>query len=229
MDIVFLPGLNNTGDVFRDVSAALPASLRSHCPDLPALERIEALADAVLAVAPERFYLAGYSFGGYVALGVLEKARERVRGLCLMGSSARADSEAQKAKRLQAIRSLDPATYVDAASSSVAPFHPDNRQRADLVARRRELASAYGAQRYLAHVRATMDRKDRSHLLDGAVPTLWLAGSHDAVVPVQQQSEEAAQAGHCRYLEIPGAGHLLPLEQPQAVAHALASWIVRTP
>jgi pimeloyl-ACP methyl ester carboxylesterase len=97
------------------------------------------------------------------------------------------------------------------------------------VARRRELASAYGAQRYLAHVRATMHRQDRSHLLDGSVPMLWLAGSHDAVVPVQQQAEEAAQARHCRYVEIPGAGHLLPLEQPQAVADALSQWIVRTP
>jgi pimeloyl-ACP methyl ester carboxylesterase len=124
MDIVFIPGLNNTGDVFRDVSAALPAHLRSHCPDLPPLEHIEALADAVLAAAPARFYLAGYSFGGYVALGVLEKARERVRGLCLMGSSARADSDAQKLKRQQAIQSLDVRGHRVVVGGPVPPGQP---------------------------------------------------------------------------------------------------------
>ncbi|QHE84286.1 alpha/beta fold hydrolase [Hydrogenophaga sp. BPS33] len=227
MDIVFLPGLNNTGDVFRDVAAALPPQTRSHCPDLPPLDSVEALADAVLANAPPSFVLAGYSFGGYVAMAVLEKARDRLNGLCLMGSSARADSEEQKAKRQQTLQAFDSATYVDTASSSLAPFHPDNRARPDLVARRRALASAYGAQRYVAHVRATMDRKDRSHLLDGAVPTLWLAGSHDAVVPVQRQAEEAAKARHCEWVEISGAGHLLPLEQPSAVALALSTWMGR--
>ncbi|MDO9436402.1 alpha/beta fold hydrolase [Hydrogenophaga sp.] len=229
MDIVFLHGLNNTGDVFRDVTAALPADIHSHCPTLPPLDNVEALADAVLAAAPERFVLAGYSFGGYVAMAVLEKARDRVAGLCLMGSSAGADSDEQKAKRQQTLSTFDPANYVDTASSSSAPFHPDNRERPDLVARRRELASAYGAQRYVAHVRATMDRKDRSHLLDGSTPTLWLAGTHDAVVPVRRQAEEAAKARNCQYLEIPGAGHLLPLEQPRAVAEALSQWMVRTP
>lgn len=229
MDIVFIPGLNNTGAVFRDVIAALPAQIRSHCPDLPALDSVEALADAVLATAPQRFYLAGYSFGGYVAMAVLEKARDRVLGLCLMGSSASADTEEQKAKRQQTLLGFDSANYVDTASSSVAPFHPDNRDRPDLVARRRELATAYGAPRYVAHVRATLNRKDRAHLLDGVVPTLWLAGSHDAVVPVKRQAEEAAKARHCDYIEIPGAGHLLPLEQPSAVAGALATWMVRTP
>lgn len=229
MNIVFLHGLNNTGDVFRDVIAALPADIQSHCPTLPPLDNVEALADAVLASAPQRFHLAGYSFGGYVAMAVLEKARDRVLGLCLMGSSAAADSDEQKTKRQQTLSTFDPATYVDTASSSVAPFHPDNRERPDLVARRRELATAYGAQRYVAHVRATMNRKDRSHLLKGDVPTLWLAGSHDAVVPVKRQAEEAAKARHGAYVEIPGAGHLLPLEQPLAVAEALAAWRARTP
>ncbi len=229
MDIVFLHGLNNTGGVFRDVTAALPAHLQSHCPDLPPLDHIEALAEAVLAAAPQRFYLAGYSFGGYVAMGVLEIARDRVLGLCLIGSSASADSDEQKAKRQQTLSTFDPANYVDTASSSLAPFHPDNRARPDLVARRRELATAYGAQRYVAHVHATMHRQDRAHLLDGSVPTLWLAGSHDAVVPVKKQAEEAARARNCEYVEIPGAGHLLPLEQPLAVADALATWTARTP
>lgn len=227
MDTVFLPGLNNTGDAFRDVVAALPGAHRCHCPDLPPLDTVEALADAVLVDAPPRFVLVGYSFGGYVAMAVLERARDRVLGLCLMASSAAADTEEQKIKRRQTLEAFNPEGYVETASSSVAPLHPDNRERTDLFERRRELATAYGAQRYVAHVRATLHRPDRSHLLDGRVPVLWLAGTHDAVVPVRRQAEEVARAQRCTYTEIADAGHLLPLEQPRAVAQALADWMER--
>lgn len=89
-DLLLLPGLNNTGAVFDGVVAHLPASLRVHCPDLPALDRVEALADAVLADAPERFWLGGFSFGGYVAMAVLERAPERVQGIALICSTPRA-------------------------------------------------------------------------------------------------------------------------------------------
>lgn len=227
MDIVFIPGLNNTGTVFREVAAGLDPAIRACTPDLPALDSIEALADAVLENAPPRFHLAGYSFGGYVALGVLEKAPERVLGLCMIGSSAQADSPEQKAKRQQTIETVRDADYVDTVTSSTAAFHPDNRERADLVARRREIASAYGSQRYVAHLRATMNRPGRSHLLDGSFPTLWLAGSHDTVVPVARQAQEAAGIKNCHFAQIPGAGHLLPLEQPAALARALAAWMRR--
>ena len=78
-------------------------------------------------------------------------------------------------------------------------------------------------------VRAIDGREGLSTYHLTLVPTLWLAGSHDAVVPVKRQAEEAAKARHCDYIEIPGAGHLLPLEHPSAVAGALATWMVRTP
>lgn len=225
VNLLLLPGLNNTGAVYGEAIARLPDDIRAQAPDLPALEAIEAIADAVLRDAPPRFVLAGHSFGGYVALAVLERAPERVQGLALLSTSARADTPEQAPKRLQAIAAAQTGDYVEIASSSTAPFHPDSLARPALLARRREIAQAYGAERYVAHVRATMARPDRTALLDGRVPLLWVTGSHDSVIPVARQREEAAALPGCRFEVVEGAGHLLPLERPAELAALLAGWI----
>ena len=225
MDLLLLPGLNNTAAVFDEVIAHLPQGVSARAIDLPPLATVEALADEVLAQAPQRFWLAGFSFGGYVAMAVLERAPERVLGIGLVCSSPRADTPEQRAKRLEAIASAERGDYETTASTSKAPFHPDSLQRPQLLERRRAIVRAYGAQRYIAHVRATMERPDRMHLLDGCRPTLWVGASHDVVVPTAKQEADAARVPGCAFVRIEGAGHLLPLEQPAALAKVLASWV----
>lgn len=225
--LVLLPGLNNTAAVFRDVTAALPDSIQAVCPDLPALNTVEALAEYVLAHVPDRFWLAGFSFGGYVAMAVLAAAPERVQGIALIGSSAKADTEAQVARRLEAIAQARQGGYEENAASSTAPFHPDSLQRPDILARRKEIVHAYGAERYIAHCQACTTRPDRSSLLDGRRPTLLVTATHDTVVPNAGVKALAAQIPGSEFAELEGAGHLMPLEQPRALAQALAGWIGR--
>lgn len=224
-DLLLLPGLNNTGAVFDEVIARLPAGVRGHAPDLPALETVEAIADAVLAAAPPRFWLAGFSFGGYVAMAVLERAPGRVQGLALVCSSPGADAPEQMAKRREAIAVAEGGGYEAMATSMTAPFHPDSLSNPALLERRREIVRAYGAERYVAHVKATMARPDRTALLDGSRPTLLVTSSHDVVVPAAGVRALADGTPGARFVQIDGAGHLLPLEQPAALARALADWI----
>lgn len=226
-DLVLLPGLNNTAAVFGQVTSALPATIRAHCPDLPALVTVEALAERVLADAPARFWLGGFSFGGYVAMAVLAKAPERVLGLALICSSPNADTEAQAKRRLNAIAGAEKGGYEEAAASSTVPFHPDSLKRPELLALRREIVHAYGVERYIAHCHACIARPDRTALLDGRRPTLLITASHDTVVPRASVRSLADQVPGSEFAQIEGAGHLLPLEQPQALADLLAGWIIR--
>ena len=225
--LVLLPGLNNTAAVFDEVAAALPATINTHCPDLPALTTVEALANAVLANAPERFWLGGFSFGGYVAMAVLAKAPERVLGIALICSSPKADTAAQAARRLDAIAAAEKGGYEETAASSTVPFHPDSLKRPELLARRREIVRAYGVERYIAHCHACIARPDRTALLDGQRPTLLVTTSHDTVVPVAGVRSLADQVDGSEFAQVEGAGHLLPLEQPQALAAVLGDWIGR--
>ena len=225
--LVLLPGLNNTSAVFQKVVAALSPDIQAHCPDLPALTSVELLAEQVLTQAPATFWLGGFSFGGYVAMAVLALAPERVQGIALICSSALADTPVQRARRLDAIRLAEQGGHEASASASTLPFHPDSLNKPELIALRRDIVYAYGAQRYIAHCQACMARPDRSALLDGRRPTLLVTASHDVVVPVAGVRELAQRVPGSRFELIDGAGHLLPLEQPQALAEVLTGWIRR--
>lgn len=74
----------------------------------------------------------------------------------------------------------------------------------------------------VASLEGMKDRPDRSVLLSQvAVPTLVMAGEHDALTPPAQARAMAEMIPGARMTVIPGAGHLSPLEQPDAVNTAL--------
>lgn len=224
--LVLLPGLNNTRAVFDGVLSALPSDIGAHALDNPALDTVEAIAAAHLAVLPERFWLAGFSFGGYVALAMLELAPERIAGIALLCTAPFADSEAAAQKRLAALDAVKQGRYFEMVASQAAnAFHPDSLANAELMAARHAMVQAYGPETYSAHVRATAARRDRSHLLNGQHPTLVLAGSHDKVFAPDTLAAYAARIPGATVETVQGAGHLAPMEKPQAVALALAGWM----
>ena len=58
------------------------------------------------------------------------------------------------------------------------------------------------------------------------MPVLLACGSEDGLCPPNWHREWAAAIGpRARFVEIAGAGHLLPLEQPHALADALLGWL----
>ncbi|QTD47296.1 alpha/beta fold hydrolase [Ottowia testudinis] len=228
--VVLLPGLNNTRTVFAGVLAAWPAGIQAHALDNPALDSVEAIAEAHLAQLPDRFWLAGFSFGGYVALAMLAQAPERVQGIALLCSTPYADAPEAAAKRLVALDAVAQGRYlelVDAQADNA--FHPDSLGNAALMQARRAMVRDYGSARYAAHVRATAARPDLTHLLDGRRPTLVVAASHDKVFPPEQVARWANAIAGARAATIDGAGHLAPMEKPDAVARVLAEWIEAEP
>ena len=224
--LVLLPGLNNTHAVFDGVLSALPRDIGVHALDNPALDTVEAIATAHLAMLPDRFWLAGFSFGGYVALAMLELAPERIAGIALLCTAPFADSEAAAQKRLAALDIVKQGRYFEMVASQAAnAFHPDSLANAELMATRHAMVQAYGPDTYAAHIRATAARRDRSHLLDGQRPTLVLASSDDKVFSPEILAGYATKIPGVTLKTVQRAGHLVPMEQPQEVAQALASWM----
>lgn len=225
-NLVLVPGLNNTSAVFDGVLAALPPTVSAHALDNPALETVEAIAAAHLATLPERFWLVGFSFGGYVALAMLEQAPERVQGIAMLCTAPFADSPAAAQKRLDALEAVAQGRYLELVASALGnTFHPDSLTNAPLMAARQAMVQAYGPERYAAHVKATAARPDRRHLLDGSRPTLVLAGSDDKLFPPATLAAYANAIPGVVQGVVPGAGHLAPMEQPQSVAQQLARWM----
>lgn len=225
-DLALIPGLNNTRAVFDGVLAALPAHVRGHALDNPPLDTVEAIAAHWLERLPERFWLAGFSFGGYVSLALLALAPERVRGLALVCTSPHSDSAAAAQRRIAALARVAEGGYFDMVEEQAGKaFHVDRQGDEALMARRRAMVRDYGPERYAAHVRATAARPDRSALLDGRKPTLVVTADGDQVIPPDSVRAYARQIPGARLEVIAGAGHLLPMERPAVLAGVLAQWI----
>lgn len=230
VDLVLLHGLNNTPAIWRGVLDALPAHIRAHAPALPALPDVDAIADALLAQLPARFWLAGFSFGGYVAMAILERAPERVLGLAMLCTTPQADTPAQNLGRRAAIMAAASGDYVERAiKQGMAAFHPAHRDDVDLLCIRREMVAAYGPSTFIAHALASLMRPDRSTLLHDDLPLLWVAGSADPLYPPQAIAALRAAAGQGPLHVIEPAGHLVPLEQPVELAAILSAWIDGAP
>lgn len=227
--LALVPGLNNTAAVFDRLRPCLDM-VQVLALDNPALDTVEAIAAAHLARLPARFWLAGFSFGGYVAMAMLEAAPERIQGIALLCSAPFADPPEAAARRQAGIDAALAGRHLEMVSGQAAQaFHPDSLADPALMQERIDMVRAYGAPAYVAHVRATIARPDRRHLLDGRHPTLVVGGSHDALFPPAALAAWASGIPGARHATVDGAGHLLPMEQPRALAALLQTWIASPP
>lgn len=229
--LVLIPGLNNTAAVFDGVVECLrKEGVEALACDCPAIADLDALARELLATLPDRFWLGGFSFGGYVALSMLAQAPERVQGLALICSSPQADTPAQSAAREAAIAKAMEGDYAQLiAAQAPMAFHADSLQKAGLMAQRAAMVTAYGRDRFVAHQRAAIGRPDRTGLLRAPLPMLWVTASDDRLFTPAAMEPLARSIEGMRYAQIDKAGHLAPMEQPHAVAQALAQWMGRSP
>jgi len=69
--LVLLPGLLCDGALWSHQQETLGDIAHVHVSDMTGDDRIGALAQSILAAAPDSFALAGLSMGGYVALEVM--------------------------------------------------------------------------------------------------------------------------------------------------------------
>ena len=224
--LVLIPGLNLTAEAFDPVLAALPQTIQGQALENPALDSVEDIAKAHLQGLPSQFWLAGFAFGGYVALAIQEFAPKRVLGLALVCGNADQDSPLQAEARHRVITHARSGGHLEMVRQQAEQaLHPDSLKNAALMQRRMDQAAAYGNERFIAHQQACANRIDRNYLLNGRVPTLLVAGSHDRTYPPEAAKALATRVRGAENAVILGSGHLVPLEQPVALAHRLALWI----
>jgi pimeloyl-ACP methyl ester carboxylesterase len=193
-------------------------------------DSLAAMAEALLAAAPDRFTLIGLSLGGYVAFEVMRRTPERVERLALLDTTAAGDSEARRAGR-----HADIATVRQGGIEALIPelpkrwLLPAHRARADLVALMAEMAKSVGADGQRNQQLAMLGRPDSLAGLGAVgVPTLVACGAEDLVTPVADHEAIAARIAGARLAVVAGCGHLSTIEQPAALTGLLASWLAET-
>lgn len=167
----------------------------------------------------------GLSMGGYVAMAFAAAFPQRVRSLGLTNTRAGADGEPARAGRDAAIR-----TVLEQGRSAIAtamlPKLLAKDADAVLTARVRTMIEDTPIETIVADLRGLRDRPDRTSLLPQlTMPTLAIAGEHDPITPPAELQAIAAAVPGARCVVVPGAAHLVPMEQPAAfVRELMAFW-----
>jgi pimeloyl-ACP methyl ester carboxylesterase len=225
--LLMLPGLLLDRRLFAPQIDALEDLAEITVAEVFAHEEIGALAQALLARAPERFALAGLSMGGYVAFEILRRAPHRVTRLALLDTQARADDEAATERRRGQIATAQ-RDGLEAVLDSLLPgwVHPERRGEHELMALLQEMAQGIGRDGFVREMRTIMSRPDSRGMLGSiACPTLVLCGREDASTPVERHHEMAAAIPRATLVVLPACGHLSTLERPGAVSAQLRLWL----
>lgn len=230
--LVLIPGLAGNATMWQAQLGALPQALRpvvSTAHARPSATRIEDMAALVLDDHAGPLLLCGASMGGMIAMEAARQAPARVAGLALLGTTARPESPDMRALREAAMELFAQGRLREVIEPNVAfAFHPDNAVRPALVQAYLDFVLGAGAAQLVRQNRAVIHRPDaRLHLPRVACPTLVVCGEADQLTPPECSAEIAALVPRAEYAVLPQCGHMLTMEQPDAVNHLLLQWLAR--
>lgn len=211
------------------------ASVRSALPgardvDTSSDDSIAAMAARALAATSGPVLPIGFSMGAIVALAMAALEPARIAGAVLIGLNAGADLPERAALR--------PAQQAEATSGGlervlVEELKPNylgtaNRHDDALLDLLRDMGLALGPEVFVRQSEALRTRPDLTTVLKGLdAPVALLCGEEDRLCPPSWHLRWQAMAMNATITLVPRAGHMLPLEDPDAVATAITAVATR--
>lgn len=186
-------------------------------------------ADVVHAVLSElrirKAIFVGHSMGGYVALAFAELYPDTVKGLVLLNSTTRADSEERKKNRDRAIKAVKQ-SFVNFISLSIGNlFSENNRDRlAATIENVKKEALQTPLQGIVASLEGMKIRQDREVLLHlTPFPKLLILGEKDPVLNYEETKEQVENTA-VQLITFPD-GHMSHIENQDELTIVLKHFI----
>jgi 2-succinyl-6-hydroxy-2,4-cyclohexadiene-1-carboxylate synthase len=234
--VVLLHGFGGTRNAWDGVLAHLPAErYRPLALDLPGHgEQVDAprpitfdgCVASVLDRSPQRFVLAGYSMGGRIALHVALAAPERIARLVLISTTAGIEDQVERARRREHDRRL--ADEIDEGSIEdftvrwrAQPMFAEDPPEVDVLARADQSHNRpEGIAAALRGVGTGEMQPLWERLGELTMPVTIVVGDRD--LKFHAPGGHMAQLLPQATLVMAQSGHVLPIENPKAVAEAIA-------
>jgi pimeloyl-ACP methyl ester carboxylesterase len=178
----------------------------------------------------EPIVLAGFSMGGYIAWQFVRKHAARLRALVQCDTRAAADTEEARTGRLKMADHV-----AEWGSGRVAEMMGPKllaastfESKPEVVVAVRRVVEQTSPASIAAAQRGMAARPDMTSFLPQInVPALVVVGSHDVISPPQEMKTIAAAIPSAEFVEIPNAGHMTTMENPDAVTAALTRFLAR--
>jgi len=204
----------------RGFGQSLPASswtIEEMCDDLAEfLDRMDVASCA----------LVGLSMGGYIALPFWSKYPTRVHQLVLANTRARADNDTEKAARTEMIAALEQSGTAILPDRMLPRLLQPNPY-AEVVRLVRSMIEQVDVSGAIYALMAMRDRPDQSTVLYRInCPALVVAGENDVITRKEECRGIAEIITGGRFVEIPNAGHLSNLENPEDFNRALDEFLL---
>ena len=240
--VLFVHGFPLTHAMWAPQIEALSDSYRILAPDLrgfgesPAMagtvsmrqfaDDLAHLLDALKIEEPITF--CGLSMGGYIGWQFVQHHPNRLRGLICCDTKASADSEEAVQNRHKLAGSvLKHGVGVLAQAMLEKLFAKETiENQPGIVETCKQMMLAADADGVAAALRGMAERPDMTSVLSEIdIPALVIVGEHDQITTVEEMREMASAIPNSRFLEVPNAGHMAPLEQPVIVNQTLKSFL----
>ena len=224
--LLLLSGLLCDETIWADIPERLGDVADVRVVSFRGFSSIAAMAQHVLTETCDEFTTAGHSMGGRVALEVLRAAPHRVRGLALLNTGIHTVRDGELQSRSRLLRLAYEQGMAALATEWLPPLMAGGARMADLMPRLMAMVERSTPESYAGQINALLNRPEALPVLPTiAVPTLLLSGSEDAWSPISQHETMRRRIPHATLFEVHGAGHMAPIERPDAVAVALREWL----
>ncbi|MCX7798604.1 MAG: alpha/beta hydrolase [Melioribacter sp.] len=174
--------------------------------------------------------LCGLSMGGYIALRAIEREQEAFSALILCDTKSEADDNVGKLKRSENINIIN----TEGIKKFVDVFVP-NCFADETIEEQKDLFNSILTKCYKQNpigvkgaIIAIMSRTDTTAFLPQIkIPTLILCGSFDKLTPPQVMRTMSEKIPNSEFAIIPQAGHMSPIENPNAVNDLIKGFLKR--
>ena len=182
-------------------------------------------AEDVLGLTEADLVPVGVSMGGYLAFELWRRAPGRILALVLADTRAQgepAEGRETRDRTIAEIRAGGPAALWRGLEDRVLAAGASREVRECA----RELVLGREPADLTAMVEAIRDRPDSTETVATiSAPALVVVGEEDAMVPLADAAALANALPQGRLRAIPGAGHLAPLERPEAFAAVVSGFL----
>ena len=222
LPLTLVPGTMCDDRLWRPMLACLPEKTPVFC-DYTGADTLPAMVAAVLAAAPEKSHLVGFSLGGYLAIKAAIEAPERFESLTVIAASPYGLTDTEKDLRRRNADMLKRLKYKGMSPTRLKQFvHESRMEDTGITGTILQMEKDLGQEELIRQLIAPLERPDISAgLLRLPLPVHFIMAEDDALVPIGAIEKLTEKSDRIKLHRLVGSGHMIPLEVPEELAGIL--------